>query len=524
MSAERPGGAAPVGRWLVRLGLATAITAGPAWADGAPPPPPPPAAPRLSDLPDLPDVLDNPLDVPFVGAAQAVPPAPPTVVGVGGDALCQPDAATAASPLTLAQAVQLALCNNAQLRAAWAAVRVQASAVGESRAAYLPRLNASASWLNTRTAYPDLDVPADTQRGSSRQIGLTWRLFDFGAREAGLDAAHRVLDAAIASRDAALQKLLSDLTGAYFDAVTAQAVRQAREEATQLAQHTLDAAARREALGVAAGIDVLQSRVALGKAQLSAQRAMGDERKALAQLAFLLGWGGSRPVAALPRLPALAQLGGVLDAPEAPNLEDLQHWLDETQARHPTIASARAQLEAARARVTAARAEGLPTLDVSYNQYGNGYPSQGLSSQRTRVTNYGLTLSLPLFEGFARTYKVRGAQAQVEQNEAGLRHTLQQVSIEVIRAHADAASALGNLAASAGLLDAAEQAQRSAERRYDKGVGDIAELLTQQGALVEARQERIRCLADWQAARLRLLAAAGVLVVVDVGEAPPSRP
>jgi outer membrane protein len=88
---------------------------------------------------------------------------------------------------------------------------------------------------------------------------------------------------------------------------------------------------------------------------------------------------------------------------------------------------------------------------------------------------------------------------------------VQQVSIEVIRAHADAAAALGNLSASAGLLDAAEQAQHSAERRYDKGVGDIAELLTQQGALVEARQERIRCLADWQAARLRLLAAVGVL-------------
>lgn len=508
------------------IGLAAAVGAAPAGADEAPPSavPSPPSYSGISSIPELPDVLDNPLDLPFVGPVQAVPPAAPAAASAGDDALCQPDAVTEGSPLTLAQAVQLALCNNAELRAAWAAVRVQATAVGESRAAYLPRLSATVSRLTTHTAYPDLVIPAETQRGSSWQVGLSWRLFDFGAREAGLDAAHRVLDAAIASRDAALQKLLSDLTGAYFDAVTAQAVHQARDEATQLAQRTLDAAARREARGLAAGIDVLQSRVALGKAQLTAQRALGDERKALAQLAFLLGWGGSRPVAALPRPLPLPPLDGAQDAPEAPDLEDLQHWLDEAQARHPTIASARAQLEAARARVTAARAEGLPTLDLSYNQYSNGYPGQGLSSQRTRVSNYGLTLSLPLFEGFARTYKVRGAQAQVEQNEAGLRHTVQQVSIEVIRAHADAAAALSNLAASAGLLDAAEQAQRSAERRYDKGVGDMAELLTQQGALVEARQERIRCLAEWQAARLRLLAAAGVLAVVDVAEAPPGRP
>jgi outer membrane protein len=41
--------------------------------------------------------------------------------------------------------------------------------------------------------------------------------------------------------------------------------------------------------------------------------------------------------------------------------------------------------------------------------------------------------------------------------------------------------------------------------------GDILEFLSTQSALSDAQQERIRSLAEWRSARLRLLAAAGML-------------
>lgn len=80
----------------------------------------------------------------------------------------------------------------------------------------------------------------------------------------------------------------------------------------------------------------------------------------------------------------------------------------------------------------------------------------------------GLSLNIPLFDGFARTYKVRGAQAQVEQQAAALREVEDQVSMEVVKPHADAVAALNNLAVSQALLSTAQNALASVHRKFDK--------------------------------------------------------
>ena len=89
---------------------------------------------------------------------------------------------------------------------------------------------------------------------------------------------------------------------------------------------------------------------------------------------------------------------------------------------------------------------------------------------------------------------------------------------EIIKSHSDAVSSLTNLQSSQKLLEAANSAVNSSVNRYDKGVADILELLTTQTALVQAQQERIRCIAEWHSARLRLLANAGVLGKQPVGQ------
>jgi outer membrane protein len=449
---------------------------------------------------DLAVRLENPLAVPLLTEGALGPAAP-----------CS-EALSPGGPLSLAQAMHTALCLNPQARAAGAAIRVQASAVGEARAAYLPRLNIGINRLFSRTAYTDGDLPDDDRVGTNRSVNLTWRLVDFGARSASLDVAHQLLRAATASRDATLQKLLAAVVETYFDAVTTQATHGARAEAVRLARTTLAATERREALGVAAGSDVLQARAALARAQLAAQRARGEQAKAVSVLAYVMGLPGTAPLT----------LPEGLDVPDAPAVQDLAHWLAEAQAGHPGIRAAQAQREAAVAKVSAARAEGWPSLEFSRTAQVHGVPSQGFGATRSRVTTYGLALSIPLFEGFARVYKVSGVQAQAEQSDANLQNVVLQVSMEVVKAHADATAALDNLQASATLVEAAQAAVGSATRRYDKGVSDILELLSTQNALADAHQERLRCLAEWHAARLKLAAAAGVLGAADA--AVPVRP
>lgn len=191
--------------------------------------------------------------------------------------------------------------------------------------------------------------------------------------------------------------------------------------------------------------------------------------------------------------------------------EDLQDWLTETERDHPAIRAAQAALEAAREQVTSARASGLPTLDLTANYYQNGFPNQGLNADNTRVITFGLSISVPLFDGFLRHYKVDEANALVRVKEAELQDTRQATLMAVISAHADAVAALQNLRASEELLQAAQAANDSSRRRYEGGAGEILELLSTQTARIDAEQERVRCLADWHVARLLLLASAGRL-------------
>jgi len=127
------------------------------------------------------------------------------------------------------------------------------------------------------------------------------------------------------------------------------------------------------------------------------------------------------------------------------------------------------------------------------------------------VKTTSLNINVPLFEGFSRNYKYKGILAQYEQDEANLKDIESQIMNDVVKAYSDAISAVETIQASQQLLTAAEAAQKSSQKRYDKGAADILELIATQTTLAEAHQERIRGLADWRSARLRLIASTGLL-------------
>ena len=136
--------------------------------------------------------------------------------GDGASLACtsmSPEDLSLKDPLALATAVDMALCHNPQVKAAWAAIKVQAGALGEARAAYVPTLNATVSKLQNDTRYTDGTFPDTSNSGKTKYANLTWRLFDFGTRSANLESANQLLIAALASHDAALQKVLTSVVG-----------------------------------------------------------------------------------------------------------------------------------------------------------------------------------------------------------------------------------------------------------------------------------------------------------------------
>ncbi|MGK5024519.1 TolC family protein [Janthinobacterium sp. RB2R34] len=410
--------------------------------------------------------------------------------------------ALAERPLGVVEVIDLAICHNPQLRMAWAAVKQQAGALGEARAAYLPSLSANVSRLRTDN---HTGGPAETVTGNTMYSALNWQIYDFGLRAANEHAADSLLQAALASNDAALQKNMADTIQAYFDVQSARAAWQARQLGTTTAASTLASAQRRESNGVLARSDRLQAATALARAQLDRNRALGAYRKATALLVYIMG------------LPPQSEVTLIedddIDSAQAVmmQLERLEQWLQTAQQAHPAIRAARAEWEAAQSRTAAISAENKPSIVLSANAYKNGYPGQGLSASASQVRTVGITLNIPLFDGYAHGYKVQGAEAVAEQKEQALVDTEHRILMEVVKVHADAMAALDNLQASQTLMEAAQDSMRTFERKYDRGASDIVEILAAQAALADAREQRIICVAEWRSARLRLMADSGVL-------------
>jgi outer membrane protein len=405
------------------------------------------------------------------------------------------------APLVLGEAEDLGLCNNPQIKETWAKIKIQAGAVGEARAAYFPTVNGSVSYIDDRTTYPGADFYNSNVNSWTFYGAVNWRILDFGGRGANRKAANNLLTAALLNHNYNVQKTLSGLIQAYFDAQTSKAVWKAKTQNEVIARGTLEVAKRREDKGANSKSDTLQAATALAKATLEKNRAMGAYNKAISVLVYSIG------------VPSQTQvlLPDDLGEMTGQEITDLSTLMADVEKNHPAIKASKVQLEAARNQVKAARSEGLPSLDFSANYYQNGRPGQSLTISQTNETTVGVTLNIPLFDGFSRTYKIREAKAQVEQKEAELQDVEYQTLMDLVKTHADASSALQNLQAADSLLKTAVESQEVVQRKYEKGAADILEMLNTQSALADAQMEHIRCQADWNSARLRLLASAGKL-------------
>ena len=415
--------------------------------------------------------------------------------------------------LSLSQAVRLALCRNAEVRGAWSAIAQQAAALGQARSAYLPQISAGANRYRSRLRYPGTAAPDSSLRVSSQNIGLSWLLFDFGAREARNEAANLQLQAALASRNAIIHNALREVAQTYFDAQIAWSRRQAQEELLPLAERTLQTTRRRQSRGASSGNDTLHAESALARIQLERSRAEGDYRKALSSLTQTLGLPAHTryrlaPLIALPE-PAAGKTGRQILQ------KALDDWLAEAAERHPAIRSAQAQWQAARANVRAVRAEGLPTISAGYNFYRNGRPNTALDTLQSRESVLSISLTLPLFDGFNTTYKVRGAQALAEQKKTEYEAARQQVLREIAQTHAETQAALDNLDAARRLFLTAQAAAQSTQRQYEGGAADILRLNQSLQDLQQALLERTRAEAEWLAARMKLWAIAAATEAVS---------
>src|SRR5437773_2608699 len=159
----------------------------------------------------------------------------------------QPEIPASGSPLTLAQAIDIALANNPTTRTAWLEARAAEAGVGSARAAYFPEVDVLAGATRSRSS-------AEGARATTTitpSLALTYLLFDFGGREAQVEQARQTLVAANFSNNAAMRDVVLRVQQQYYALLDAKALLAAQDATLKERRANLDAADARHKAGVA---------------------------------------------------------------------------------------------------------------------------------------------------------------------------------------------------------------------------------------------------------------------------------
>lgn len=407
------------------------------------------------------------------------------------------------SPLTLADVVDLALCNNAQTHSLWASARGQAAQVGVSTAAYLPTLSALGSVSNTHSQTgSQAQVNSLSQTAS---LSVNYLLYDFGGRSATLDNAKQLLIAANATRDATLQNNFLSAVQSYYALLSARASVQSYQVDELKARESLAAAQARYQAGVATPVDRLQAQTTLSQAQLNRIRGEGDASNAQGTLANIMGFDASQPYT----LQAVAE-----EMPDPVIEQDIGKLIADARQKRPDLAAAESQIKAAEAQLQATKATGRPTIIVGAMAGVSNPDIQ--NSSAIQSSSLGVTLSVPLFSGFKTNYQARAAEAQVEGRVADRDRLASQIALDVWKAYQGLLTNSQALRSADDLVLAATQSEKMILGRYKAGIGNILDTLSAQSALASARQQRVAALYNFLISRFALAQAIGQLDLTQI--------
>src|ERR1700736_2115286 len=239
--------------------------------------------------------------------------------------------------------IDLAERENPNTRAAWEAAREAAAGIGLAESAYLPQLSLQAigGLQNTPLPMPRNLVPAGYFVSDTREVipalALKWLLFDFGRRDAQLQVARADSFVANVAFTGAHQKLIFDVSQAYFDLGAARGKLHAAQKALSTALTTQDAAIAKQNNGLATVVAVAQAQRQTAQAHYTLAATEGAERTARANLIAALG------------VPAATEIDVVdsaeLPLPPAP-ADSVSKAIDQALAHRPDVIAALGQVDA----------------------------------------------------------------------------------------------------------------------------------------------------------------------------------
>ena len=421
----------------------------------------------------------------------------------------------------LTELIQTAIRGNLDLQQAVLRVVEARQNVVSARAAGLPHLNGTASYmreqlgakgiLESQGVYRNLNALADQSSAVNQyspglggrlvsagnqalgvidqpinlfQYGLdsSWELDLFGRVRRSVEQAEANTEAQREAANDSLIMLESEVAQSYVQLRGAQALSVTQEESVRSAESTLLLTQRLQHQGLGTELDVDQARTQLLGYQRQLPQYENQVQQAINSLSVLIGQPPGtldarllKP-APLPRLPRVVNVG-----------------VPSTLARRrPDIREAEAQLHAATANIGVAVASFYPDISLTGNLGIRAIDASYLTNWASHFYTAGPSLSLPIFQGGQLTANLRLARAQAIASALAYRGTvlnaLREVENDLVAYRTDRAQRDKLVQEVRSGQDALNLATNS----YAHGLTTFIQVLDDQRTLIGARQQLVQ--------------------------------
>lgn len=405
--------------------------------------------------------------------------------------------------VTLEEAIRLAREKDPAVIQATGSVRTANAGVLVAKGAFLPSLSASASGSNSFSeGQSRVDpVTGEVISGSSSSRGLSFgastgiELFAGFRRTADLRSAN----ASARQQQAVLNNQIAQsglrVSIDFYDALSNIELIRAREASLLREEEKLRIAQARLATRGTTISDSLQAVVSLAEARLNLLNQQARLATAEANLARAIGVDGRVTATADPTLFVLGPV------PDAAVLQA------EAVERAPQVMSTEAAVQAARARVQAAKSTYFPSLNLNANTSWGGNDR----NDYTLLNNRSLTLgvSWQIFNRFGRENQVAQAQVNLESAEAQAADARRQVAAQLTAQLANLTAARERIAVTELKVSAATANVNVQRERYRLGSVSINDLGIAQDQLNQTEEQAVTARFDYLRAKAQIEATIG---------------
>jgi outer membrane protein len=414
-----------------------------------------------------------------------------------------------AQPLSLADALNIALAQNATILKAQNDLEASHGIVVQTRAVALPQLTASGRYTDEELSlvqnFPSSGTTnfAVPHQSWNAGVQLVQSIYEGGKLVAAIRAANATKQQALAQYQTSVADTLLAVRLAYYDTLLAAQQITVHEASVNLLQKELDDQQHRLDAGTVPKFNVLRAEVAVANERPNLIRAKNDYRIAKNNLANLLGYNLPREI--WENIPL--NLTDALEA--APYEVNLPDAIQQALASRTELTALRKQVELNQLNIVNAKSGYKPVVQLfaGYNWMNNEFSTE--LDNNLNGWNAGAQMNWAIFDGLLTHGKVIQADAQFAHAQTDLADQSRQIELAVRTAYSDFIEAKEVLESQEKVQEEADEALREAKARADAGTGTQLDVLDAETSLTQARTTQVQALHDYDTARARFERAIG---------------